>query len=188
MADKPRVLFYFLHLLGVGHVFRATRLIEGLKRHGFCIDVIYGGQKLPNVTIDADSIHYLSPIRATDNSYETILDSNNKPLDRPFQDRRSREILKIFERLSPDIVLTEAYPFGRRMVRYELQALLEAARIRRPRPLVVSSVRDILQERRKAERIEETRTLINRYFDQILVHSDPEIIKLDATCPLVDQI
>lgn len=188
MADKPKVLFYFLHLLGVGHVFRAKRLVEGMMRHGIGVDVIYGGQKLPNVTIDADSIHYLSPIRATDNSYETIHDANGQPLDKPFQDQRCREILKIFDELSPDIILTEAYPFGRRMVRHELQALLDASQIRSPRPLVVSSVRDILQERRKARRIEETCTIIDRYFDRILVHSDPEIIKLDATFPLADQI
>ena len=188
MDRKPRILFYFLHLLGVGHVYRAKRLIDGFERHGFAVDIIYGGQRLDEIEFACESIHYLSPIRAADNSYSTYLDADDQPLERPFQDLRARQIKAIFNKLKPDIVLTEAFPFGRRMVRYEMEALLQAVQERHPKPLVVSSVRDILQERKKPGRVEETCDLINRYFDRILVHSDASVIELDATFPLTHKI
>ena len=188
MDHKPRILFYFLHLLGVGHVYRAKRLIDGFVRHGFAVDIIYGGQRLGDIELTADSIHYLPPIRAADNTYATYLDANDQPLAKPFQLQRAEQIAQIFEGLEPDIILTEAFPFGRRMVRYEMQALLEVAQKRQPKPLIVSSVRDILQERKKPGRVEETRDWIEQYFDAVLVHSDPSVISLDATYPLAHEI
>ena len=188
MDERPRILFYFLHLLGVGHVFRAKRLVEGFTKAGFAVDIIYGGEPLEAVSFDADSVHYLSPIRAADNTYSTYLDATGNRLERPFQDQRAREVVAILDTLNPDIVLTEAYPFGRRIVRYEMAALLDHACRRDPRPLIVSSVRDILQERKKPGREEETCQLITRYFDRVLVHSDPAIITLDATFPLAHRI
>lgn len=188
MADKPRILFYFLHLLGVGHVYRAQRLIEGFSRHGFAVDVIFGGPRLDDVSFAAESVHFLSPIRAADSSYSQYLDAHDRPLEKPFQQQRAEEILAIFEQLNPDIILTEAFPFGRRMVRYEMAALLEAVQKRQPKPLVVSSVRDILQERKKPGRVEETCDWIDQHFDHILVHSDPAVIRLDSTFPLTARI
>lgn len=188
MDRKPNILFYFLHLLGVGHVYRAQRLIEGFCRHGFAVDIIYGGQKLEAIEFSADNIHYLPPIRAADNAFSAYLDADDQPLAKPFQLFRAQEIGRIAETLNPDIVLTEAFPFGRRMVRHEMETLLSAVHNRRPKPLIVSSVRDILQERKKAGRVEETCDWIDRYFDRILVHSDPSVIPLDATFPLVDRI
>jgi len=45
-SDPPRLLFYFLHLLGVGHVYRAKRLIEGFSRHDIAVDIVYGGERI----------------------------------------------------------------------------------------------------------------------------------------------
>lgn len=188
MAGKPRILFYFLHLLGVGHVYRAQRLIEGFANHGFAVDVIYGGPRLDDVSFAAESVHFVSPIRAADSSYTQYLDAHDQPLEKPFQQQRAQEIAAIFEQLDPDIVLTEAFPFGRRMVRYEMAALLEAVQQRQPKPLVVSSVRDILQERKKPGRVEETCDWIDQHFDHVLVHSDPAVIRLDSTFPLINRI
>lgn len=188
MVVKPRLLFYFLHLLGVGHVYRAKRLIEGLAARGFAVDVIYGGTPLPDMTFAAESVHMLSPISAVDSTYSAYVDAGGNPLTKEFQDQRTEELCSIFDTLQPDIILTEAYPFGRRMVRYELKAMLELAKARKTRPTVVSSVRDILQERKKPERVEETVGLIDDYFDHVLVHSDPAIIQLDETFPLTNRI
>ena len=77
----------------------------------------------------------------------SILTENR--LEKPFQQQRVAEIEAIFDTLNPDLILTEAYPFGRRMVRHEMDALLRAAGKRQPKPLIVASVRDILQERKK---------------------------------------
>lgn len=188
MAKQPRLLFYFLHLLGVGHVYRAKRLIEGFAKAGIAVDVIYGGEPIPNIRFEAESVHFLPPIRAGDNAYSFYLDADGQILDSPFQQHRTKILLKIFEGLDPDIILTEAFPFGRRMVRHELKALFDASKKRESPPLMISSVRDILQERKKPGRVEETRDWINDYFDRVLVHSDPKIIRLNETFPLTTEI
>ena len=193
MTSKPRLLFYFLHLLGVGHVYRAKRLIEGFANTGIAVDVVYGGEPIPGITFEAESVHYLPPIRAGDNAYSFYLDENGNKLGAAFQEHRKTKLLEIFEKLHPDVILTEAFPFGRRMVRKELKALFEAAKGRAAKnntspPLIVSSVRDILQERKKPGRVEETRDLVSNLFDHVLVHSDPEIIRINETFPLAGEI
>lgn len=185
-SDPPRLLFYFLHLLGVGHVYRAKRLIEGFARHGISVDIIYGGEPIDE-TYAADSIYYLPPIRAEDASYKTTLDNNHTPITPNYMSARKALLLKHFETLAPDMILIEAFPFGRRVVRDELNALIDVAKTRSAPPLIVSSVRDILQERKKAGRMEETLWQINSRFDHVLVHSDPEIIRIDGTFPLAIQ-
>ena len=40
MKAAPRVFFYVQHLLGVGHVFRAMRIVSALVERGFDVDQI----------------------------------------------------------------------------------------------------------------------------------------------------
>ena len=137
-------------------------------------DVIYGGVDIGE-TFQADSVRYLPPIQAESADYKTYLDDQGKPLEVPFLERRQDSLLDRFSKLSPDLILVEAFPFGRRMVRNELDALLTVAKERVAPPLIVSSVRDILQEGRKPGRNEETVERIDRFFDHVLVHSDPGV-------------
>jgi predicted glycosyltransferase len=52
----------------------------------------------------------------------------------------------------------------------------------------LSSVRDILQENRKAGRDAETVDLVQAHFDMVLVHGDPRFIRLEDTFPLTSEI
>lgn len=88
----------------------------------------------------------------------------------------------------PDIVIIEAFPFGRRQVRFELLPLLDEIEDSEPRPLVMASLRDILQERSKPGRDEETVSLVKKHFDAVLVHGDPNFVRLEDTFPLAEQI
>lgn len=185
---RPRVTFYFLHLLGVGHVYRSMRLIESIAAKNIAVDIIYGGERIDGLSFAAETVSYLPPIRSADSSYSTYLDGLGRPLSEPYLTERQDELLSIFSKLSSDMILFEAFPFGRRMVRHEIGALLNAAKLLEHPPLIVSSVRDILQERKKPGRHEEVRDLVNGRFDHILVHSDPHLIPLDATFPLASEI
>jgi predicted glycosyltransferase len=73
-------------------------------------------------------------------------------------------------------------------MRFELLPLLEAAAARTRRPKTVVSVRDILQENRKPERDLETVATLERYFDHVLVHADPHLVRFEATFPHYDRI
>ena len=52
-------------------------------------------------------------------------------------------LLQAFDACRPDVVVTELFPFGRRQLAAEFDALVAAARGRQPRPALVASVRDI---------------------------------------------
>jgi predicted glycosyltransferase len=77
--------------------------------------------------------------------------------------------------------MTELFPFGRRQLRLELTALLEAAKAEARPPLIVSSVRDILVEPPRPERVVEMLERIETYYDRVLIHGDPTLIPFDET-------
>ncbi|MGX5831108.1 glycosyltransferase family protein [Mesorhizobium sp. 43Arga] len=97
-------------------------------------------------------------------------------------------LLQAFRDCKPEIVIVEAFPFGRRQMLFELLPLIEAIEATSPRPMLATSVRDILQERVKPGRNEETVDLINGHFDLVMVHGDPAFATIDKTFPLAGAI
>jgi predicted glycosyltransferase len=85
-------------------------------------------------------------------------------------------------------LITEMFPLGRRQMRFELLPLLEAAARRTPRPAIVCSVRDILNEHRSAEKTRWMVATLDRFFDRVLVHGDPAVATLDLTFPEIAKV
>lgn len=99
------------------------------------------------------------------------------------QDERRRIIYSLFEEKRPDIFIVELYPFGRSIFGAELEPLLQHIREAKFGNMkVVCSLRDILVEK-KDPAAYESRVLekLNRYFDLLLIHSDPGMQPLDET-------
>ena len=71
---------------------------------------------------------------------------------------------------------------------FELLPLLDHARSEQRPPLIMASIRDILQEGNKVSKDRQTVELVERYFDAVLVHGDPNLIPLDATFPFAPDI
>ena len=186
MSDK--VLFYVQHLLGIGHVVRSSRLARAMGRAGFEVTIAYGGKPLEGINWGGARCIQLPAVSAGPSGFGTLADGAGKPVTEAFKARRTAELLDLFTSLKPDILLIEAYPFARRIMRFELLPLLRAAQSAEPRPLVVASVRDILQEGRKPERISETRKLVEGYFDAVLVHGSEAFAPLGLTFPEADLI
>jgi len=166
---RPRVLFYVLHLLGVGHVHRAIQLTHAMTKAGVDVDIIYGGTPVEGADFQSSSLFHLPPIAATDATYSAHIDGDGNPLGDAWMADRKSKLLSHFDTLEPDLILFEAFPFGRRIVRKEILALIEAAKARKPKPQIVSSIRDILQEKRKPGRAEEVVEWVSAAFDHILV-------------------
>lgn len=184
-----KVFFYVQHLMGVGHVFRAARIVRALVAAGFEVDLVFGGVPIPDFDSGATRTHFLPPVRAGEAVFNKLELPDGTPVDDAWKDRRRDILLDLFERTRPDIVLTEAFPFGRRQMRFELLPLMEAARARRPKPLIAASIRDILQANtKKPERDHEVVEIIQSYFDHVLVHGDPALTRLDDTFRLTGEI
>jgi predicted glycosyltransferase len=106
----------------------------------------------------------------------------NSSIDQ-IKEERKRRLFTLFDEIKPDVFLVELYPFGRKAFRFELDPILAALYKKKLPPCgVVCSVRDILVEKEDRDKHESraVRTL-NRYFDAILVHADPQLVELSWT-------
>ena len=183
-----RVFFYVQHLLGVGHLFRAARIAQGLRKLGFSVELVLGGPSVSQLDFSGLNVIQLPPLKAGPNGFTDLITSSGEPASPAIKARRTEALLAAFEQSRPDVLLMETFPFGRRQMRFELLPLLEAAHRKKPRPCIASSIRDILQERGDIARAWETVELLRTYFDLVLVHGDPRLVRLDTTFPLTDQI
>lgn len=164
-----KIFFYVQHLLGIGHLKRAAVLAAALRSGGFEVTLVSGGMPVRGIDVDVQ----LAPASAADLTFRTLLDASGKPVDEDWKRLRAGALLDAWRAARADVLLVELFPFGRRQMRFELLPLLEDATRLKPRPLVVCSVRDLIQSR--PEREAETAKLAERFFDRILVHGDPRI-------------
>ncbi len=185
---SPRAFFYVQHLLGIGHLARASRVAAALAADGFAVTVVTGGLPVPGFPGPGVDHVELPAVAAASEGFSGLVDEAGVPIDEAFRTRRTALLLDALRRARPDVVIVEAFPFGRRQMRFELLPLLDAVAAMQPKPKLVTSVRDILQARVKAGRNEETVALLNRHFDLVMMHGDPAFARLEDTFPLAASI
>jgi predicted glycosyltransferase len=185
---KPmNILIYCQHVVGVGHLCRMMEIIRALKDHD--ITLILGGPpvdigipnnvnvvQLPGLMMDAKYTR-MFPVDPGQSLEET-------------KNKRKTILLDLVADSRPDVLLIELYPFGRGGFHFELEPFLHAVRTSQQQPCpIVCSLRDILVEKKNQQKFEQ-RVLdrLNPYFDALLVHGDPNVIKLDATFSRVADI
>jgi predicted glycosyltransferase len=183
------VLLYVQHLLGIGHLRRSLRIAEALVREGIRVTLISGGEPLSSLACtSAERIIQLPPIRALDAGFKALVDESGRPIGDELRTTRRSALLAAFRDEQPDALLIEAFPFGRRAFRFELDGLIEAARARRPRPLIICSLRDIVVLPNDPRRPTEIVDRVRNDFDFVLVHGDPAFIPLQDSFPLAAEI
>lgn len=188
MSRPRKIFFYVQHLLGIGHLARASRIAMAAARNGLDITVVTGGVPVDGFPAPELKHIALPAIASGDAGFSGLVDSTGKPVDKAFEAMRRDALLDAFRQAKPDVVVIEAFPFGRRQVRFELLPLLDEIGAMPDRPLVACSLRDILQSRTKPGRDEESVDLVTRYFDRVLVHGDPDFVRLEETFPLASRI
>jgi predicted glycosyltransferase len=183
------VLFYVQHLLGIGHLRRALRIADALAHDRIGVTLVSGGEPLPILTsARTEGVVQLSPIRTSDEGFKHLVDADGRPVDQQLWETRRAALLAAFAATRPDALLIEAFPFGRRAFRVELNALIAAARSRRPRSVVLCSLRDIVVAPEDATRCREIVRRVRDEFDFVLVHGDPAFVPLEASFSLAAQI
>lgn len=187
MSGK-RILFYVQHLLGIGHLRRAATVTRALVAAGLDVTLVSGGHSIPNLDLGGAKLRQLPATRAVDLLFKELVDENGRPIDKAWRARRRDQLMAIWREVDPHALVTELYPFGRRQMRFELLPLLDDAKTRTRQPLVVSSVRDIIQTGRLPERYMEMTDIVNRHFDHVLVHGDPQFIPFGQTFDYADAI
>ena len=180
MAERPSLLFYCQHALGLGHLVRSLTLAESLAEQ-FDVLLLNGGRFPDGTRVPAGVRVVNLPPLGHDAEFQLISHDPAWSLEEAMRER-PRIILDTLATTEPAVVLVELYPFGRKKFEFELLPLLDAVHSIDPyRPRVVCSVRDILVGRRDHQsRHDERACLItNKYFDMILVHSDPHFARLE---------
>ena len=182
MADRPTLLFYCQHALGLGHLVRSLSLAEALAEH-FDVVLLNGG-RFPEGANAAAGVRVINlPPLGHDASFNLVSHDPAYSVGEAMS-ARPRIILDALEITAPAVVLVELFPFGRKKFEFELLPLLDAVQsMGAERPAVVCSVRDILvgRQSQQARHDERAAGLANRYFDAILVHSDPRFATLEET-------
>ncbi len=182
---RQRIMFYVQHLLGIGHVKRASALAAGLHEQGFDVLMVLGGPNVALVDFGPIPIHQLAPARADGAGFDTLLDEHDRPIDDDWRDKRAAGLMRVHDDFAPDIILIEMFPFGRRQFRFELIPLLDAVQ---ERALVLCSLRDVLVARAEPRKNQWMVDTAKRYFDGVLVHGDPAVLPLQDSFPLAHQI
>src|SRR4249920_1982742 len=147
VADRPALLFYCQHALGLGHLVRSLSLAESLGEH-FDVVLLNGG-RFPDGTTVPDGVRVVNlPPLGHDSNFDLVSHDPSISLEAAMRER-PRLILDELAITEPAVVLIELFPFGRKKFEFELLPLLDAVHSIDPyRPRVVCSVRDILVGRR----------------------------------------
>jgi predicted glycosyltransferase len=182
-----RALVYIQYLLGIGHVMRGVRVARALARRGIETTIAFGGVPAPGLIPDDVPCLQLDPVRVLPQNMSRLVDASGVPFGDDRRAARRNALLAAFDQLSPDILVLESYPFGRRQMRFELLPLLGAAAARSD-VLIASSIRDILQENPRPDRVEEIRRMCDAFFDCVLVHGDEAITPLSMTFPAAGRL
>lgn len=183
---NARILIAVTHLLGIGHLVRARQLARALAAAGHQVTLASGG--MPDGKAADYRFVQLPPVRTEGTDFRNLLDEHGKAATPERLAARREQLVALACELSPDIVITEHFPFGRRQLAGEFLALIAAAKAANPRALVLASIRDVLVAPQRPERLTETAERIATLFDAVLVHGDPSVLPLEASWPMVAEI
>ncbi len=183
-----QIFFYVQHLLGIGHMKRAAALARALMAKGAGVTLVLGGAEVPGVDLGTADIVQLPPCQAADETFKVLLTEAGQPIDEAWRLERRACLLAALDEKPYDIILTEMFPFGRRAFRFELIPLLDRARAKANKPLIACSVRDILVEKDRPDRVREMADLARHYYDLILVHGDRDVLPFSASFPEAGRI
>ena len=174
-----KVMFYCQHILGMGHLIRSIEIVRGLIPE-FQICFINGGQVIEEFEFPQGIEIINIPAVKTDAEFQELKPVDDNLTMAEVEIMRKEILLNICDRFKPDILIIELFPFGRRRFSFELIPLLEKAKAMGTK--IVSSVRDIVVTKQNQQRHEEkVCRLINQYFDMLLIHGDPNFVKLDLS-------
>lgn len=174
-----RLMFYCQHILGIGHLIRSMEIVRGLASD-FHVCFINGGEVIRGFQVPVGVEVINLPAVKTDETFRELqVASDFGTVEAAFEYRKQR-MLSAFERVQPDVLLVELFPFGRRRFSAELLPLLDRAKAHGTK--IVCSLRDIVVTKQDQARHEQKICkLMNRYFDLLLIHGDPRFIRLETS-------
>jgi predicted glycosyltransferase len=180
---RETLLFYCQHSLGIGHLTRSFALARALRER-FRVVFLNGGRLPDGITVPEGVECIDLPPLGMDDGHTVV--SRDAGFDvQAARDERRRLIDHTVASMKPALLLVELFPFGRKKFANEILPMIRTARAQGAR--VACSLRDILVDARPDQQHHDDRArwLVDRYFDAVIVHSDPAFARLqDSFRPL----
>ena len=183
-----RVAFLSCHLSGTGHLVRTLALARAVAAAGAEALVISGGRALGHVDAAGIRLVQLPPVMVRDFDFSTLLTPEGAPADAAWMAERRAGLEKAVADFLPDVLVTETFPLGRRMLAAEFEAAIAATRAARPGAAILASVRDVPEPPGSPERVEAAAARLRRDYDALLVHGDRAFLPLSAAWPLPEDL
>ncbi len=183
-----RILFHVQHLFGIGHLQRIGVIAEATAARGIETTIVTGGRPVPGFAPPGVRVCQLPPLKAGPGGFRDLRDGEGRKATPAYLEARRDRLWHVLAQTRPHILVIESFPFARWPLAFELEPFIEAARRLRPRPLLVSSIRDILEPSTKPGRAARVCALVETAFDAVLVHGDPTLVRLEETFPEAHRI
>ncbi len=179
-------MLWVQHLMGIGHQRRAAAIARALAERGADVVYVSGGMETPDLDLGRARLAALPPARVADAGYRALVDEHGREVDDAWRAARRDRLLAAFAEHAPHVLVTETYPFGRRLLRFELEPLVERARAAECR--LVGSVRDVPEPPSSPAKARAVADRVLECYDLVLVHGDPAFVPLDAGFPEAERI
>jgi predicted glycosyltransferase len=183
-----KAFIHVQHLLGTGHVVRAASIGKALAVQGVNVTLASGNRIPPTLDTGPLKIIELPACKSPDANFKQLVTLDNEDIDDAWKSARVNASIQALHAEDYDLLLTETYPFGRRQLDFELTPLLEAAKAKSKPPLVATSIRDILVRKKELWKEEWMADQALRFYDRILIHSDPDFIQLGDSFPFAERV
>ena len=189
VGDAPlKALIYVQHLLGTGHAVRAAAIGRALSARGVDVLLVTGNALPPTLDIGGLIIKALPQVRAASTDFTDLIDAEGNEIDDAWRAARGEALKAVYLDFQPDILLTETFPFGRRQFAFELLPLLDRLPNGPARPIVATSVRDILVRKNNPKKERWMADIARAHYDIVLVHSDPTFVALGDSFPYASEV
>ncbi|MTH98964.1 glycosyltransferase family protein [Roseibium sp. RKSG952] len=176
------------HLLGTGHVVRAAAIGRALADRGVDVTLASGNRIPPTLDTTGLTVVELPAARSPDAAFSRLVTLEGDDVDADWKERRITATLEAFGARDADLLLTETYPFGRRQFEFEMSRLLQAAKAQARKPVIATSIRDILVRKQDLWKEEWMADQALAHYDRILVHADPGFIQLQDSFPFAGRV
>ena len=177
---RPDILIYLTHSEGIGKLLNCLALARSLSRQ-FHPVVLNNGPLPPGIDAPdgVDVVQLPAWEHAPGTGAEGIWDAQEH---RRAIAERSEFLLQVYADLKPEILLVDTFPFGDINAGDELLPLLEKIRSSSgSSPRAVCCVLDIQKgaSSNSQNRDDNTAMLLERFYDLVLVHTDPSFVRLE---------
>ncbi len=176
------------HSLGVGSLSRATILSAELaKIPGSTVYHISCGPST-DIVSRPPAIRFieLPPLVVKDLGCNQLVPAEAGKTKEDVEKERVAAIETLLQHNPPDVFITDLYPFSPQRLDGTVRPVLREIKRRYPRCRIICSCKDIpvcQGEKLSENHTRHVHSLISTYYDLVLVHSDPDILKLsDVDC------